>query len=216
MLVRDIMTTDVITITPDSHVLDAKRIMESKHFRRLPVVDNGKLVGIVTRQGLERLVPTGAPSNIWELSYSLGSMYRTSVKDIMTTDVVTAKPEMTVEEALALAQSRKVGALVVVDDSHKVVGIVTTNDFFYRIVNPVLGVGEVGQRLWVGGGGEGKALEDIISTVNKLGLEIVTLHIIKAPKAKKKDLVIHVRCDDANELVSQLKDKGYRTIIRKR
>ena len=216
MLVREIMTKDVVTISPDTGILEAKRILDSKNFRRLPVVEKGKLVGLVTTKTLERVTPTGRLDSIWELSYSLGSMYRTPVKSIMHTDVVTVTPGMTVEEALALAQSKKVGALVVVEDSDKVVGIVTSNDFFYRIVNPILGVGKPGERLWIGGGGESKALEDIISTINKLCLEIITLHIIAAPKATKKDLVIHINCKDANEIVAQLKAKGYDVATRKR
>lgn len=216
MLVRDIMTTNVITVSPNTSVLEAKKIMDSNKCRRLPVVENGKLVGLVTVQRLERVTPSEPLTSIWDLSYSLASVSRTPVKNIMQTAVVTATPTMTVEEALALAQSKKVGALVVVESGNKVVGIVTTNDFFYRIVNPVLGVGEPGERLWIAGGGESKALEEIISTINKLCLEITTLHIIAAPARKKKDLVVHINCKDTSELVAQLKAKGYNVLTRKR
>ena len=216
MYIRDIMTTDVVTIPSDTNILQARRIMESHGFRRLPVVDKGKLVGIVTADRLERIAPSETTAHgMWELTYSLSSLYRTQAKQVMHKQVVTAAPDMTIEEALALAQSKKVGALVVVDEG-KVVGIVTTNDFFYRVVNPVLGVGEPGQRIWVGGGGEGKTLEEVISIINNLGLEIITLHIIAAPKATKKDLVVHVNCDDVTPLVTELEDKGYKVGLRKR
>jgi acetoin utilization protein AcuB len=214
--IRDIMTTNVVTIPSNTNILKARRFMGSHGFRRLPVVDKGKLVGIVTADRLERVAPSEATGDhIWELTYSLGSLYRTHVKHVMRKDVVTATPDMTIEEALALAQANRVGALIVVDDS-KVVGIVTTNDFFYRVVNPVLGVGEPGQRIWIGGGGESKSLGEIISVINKLGLDIITLHIIAAPKATKKDLVVHVDCDDVTQLVTELKDKGYKAGLRKR
>ena len=216
MYIRDIMTTNVVTIPSNTNIIKARRFMASHGFRRLPVVDKGKLVGIITRDRLERVGPpeiTGG--SVWELTYSLGSLYKTQVKQIMRKEVVTATPDMTIEEGLAIAQAKKVGALIVVDDG-KVVGIVTTNDFFYRVVNPVLGVGEPGQRIWVGGGGESKPLGEIISVINKLGLEIITLHIIAAPKATKKDLVVHVDCDDVTQLVTELKGNGYRVGIRKR
>jgi len=216
MLVRDIMTKDVITISPNTDVLGAKKILDSHHFRRLPVVEKGKLVGLVTAQRLEGWAPTRSGNNMSDLVYGLVSGYRTPVKNIMHADVVTVTPTMTVEEALAIAQSRKVGALVVVDKQHNVVGIVTTNDFFYRIVNPVLGVGQPGERLWIEGGGDSKALEEIISVVNGLCHEIITLHIIAAPKSTKKDLVLHVDCKDSTELVDKLKTKGYDAEARKR
>ena len=215
MYVRDVMTTNVITISGNTSVMRAKRMMDKKKIRRLPVVDDGKLVGLVTAQRMERVAPAETARSMWELSYSFGSVYRTPVKQIMQKDMVTATPDMTVEEALALAQSNKVGALVVVDDG-KVVGIVTTNDFFYRIVNKVLGLGEPGSRIEITGGGEGKAIEDIISTINKLCLKIVTLHVIAPPNKTEKDLVVHVDCKDVNELVAELKARGYMVDLRKR
>lgn len=215
MLVRDIMTHNVITIPSNAHIIEARRLMDEKKLRRLPVVDKGKLVGLVSASRLEKAVQPATAGSVWELSYSLGSLYRTPVKDVMQKEVVTVTPTMTVEEALALAQSRKVGGLVVVDDG-KVVGIVTTNDFFYRIVNPILGVGEPGERVWVPDGGEGKALEEIISIINKLCLEIITLHVIAAPKATKKDLVVHLDCEDVSQLILELTDKGYKAQTRKR
>jgi len=216
MYLRDIMTTDVITISKNTSVITAKRIMDSHNFKRLPVVDKGKLVGLVTKKSLERTIPSGTALNdIWELSYELASAYRTPVKKIMSRDVVTATPDMTAEEAVALAQSKKVGALVVVEDN-QVVGIVTTNDFFYKILNKVLGVGDSGTRIEVAGGGEGKTLEEIISCINKAGLNITTLHIYKHPGRAKKNVVIHVDSEDVDNCVTQLKNMGYKVSLRKR
>ncbi len=216
MYVRDIMTTHVVTIPSNTTIISAKRIMETHGFRRLPVVDKGKLVGIVTDDRLKRVaLPETTSHDIWELSYSFVSLYRTQVKKIMKKNVVAVTPDMTVEEAVALAQARKVGALVVVEDN-QVVGIATTNDFFYRVVNKVLGVGEPGTRIEVAEGGEGKPLEEIVSYINKYGLNITSLHIIALPEATKKDVVVHVDSEDVNQLVTELRDKGYKVSLRKR
>ncbi len=216
MYLRDIMTTNLVTIPSNTSIIAAKRILDSHGFRRLPVVDKGKLVGVVTRRSLENVIPPQEiPGDIWEVSYSLVSIYRTPVRRIMKKDIVTATPDMTVEEAVALAQAKKVGALIVVEDG-RVVGIATTNDFFYRIINKVLGVGEPGARIEVTGGGESKPLEEIVSCINKYGLNITTLHIIPPPEATKKDVVIHVDSEDVNQLVTELRDKGYKVSLRKR
>jgi len=213
MYVRDIMTTNVVTIPSSTSIADSKRIMEAHRIRRLPVVDKGKLVGIVTDRRLESVSPSKATSlTVWELTYLLD---KTTVKEIMEKNVITVSPDMSAEESLALAQSHKVGALVVVEDG-RVVGIVTTNDFFYKIVNPVLGLGEPGSRIGVIGGGEGKALEEIISTINKLGLKIITIHIEQLPEMKKKDVCVHVDSEDVSKLITELKGKGYRVSLRKR
>ena len=213
MDVRDIMTTNVVTIPSSTSVTDAKRIMDAHRFRRLPVVDKGKLVGIVTERRLESVSPSKATSlTVWELSYLLD---KTTVKEIMGRDVITVSPDTGVEESVALAQEHKVGALVVVEDG-RVVGIVTTNDIFYKIINPILGLGEPGSRIQIAGGGNGRALEEILSVVNKLGLEITTVHIEKLPEVKTRDVCVHVDSDDVRKLASELKAKGYKVSVRRR
>jgi acetoin utilization protein AcuB len=218
MHVRDIMTTNVVTIPSSTSITEAKRIMQAHKIERLPVVDRGKLVGIVTVRGLEQVSPSKATSlTVWELSYLLE---KTMVKDIMAKNVITTTPDTTVEEALATAQSNKVGSLVVLDDG-RVAGIVTTNDFFYKIVNPIVGLGKGGALLpgslmRIVGGGEEKAMEEIISVINKLGIKIDSLHIFIPEESTKKDIILHLDCEDDSQLISELKDKGYSASIRKR
>jgi acetoin utilization protein AcuB len=213
MNVGDIMTTNVVTVPSNISIAEAKRIMAAHRIRRLPVVDKGKLVGIVTEHRLESVSPSKATSlTVWEVSYLLE---KTTVKEIMERDIITCSPDTSVEESVAIAQGNKVGALVVVEDG-RVVGISSTNDIFYKIVNPILGIGEPGSRIEVAGGGNAKALEEILSTVNKLGLEITTIHIEQLPEAKTKDVCVHVSDGDVKKLVAALKAKGYKVGVRRR
>jgi len=213
MRIRDVMTTNVVTIASSTSIADAKKIMEAHKIERLPVVDKGKLVGIVTERRLGNVSPSKATSlTVWEVSYLLNT---TPVKDIMERDVSTVSPDTTVEEAVALAQSNKVGSLVVVEDD-RVVGITTTNDFFYKIVNPVLGLGEPGTRLEIAGGGNTKALAEIISAVSKLGFDITTLHIEVIPDTGERDLCIHVGNEDVSQLEAELEGQGYKVSVRPR
>ncbi len=129
MLVRHIMTDNVITIPSNTPVLDARKIMEAHRIERLPVVDKGKLVGLVTKDKLASASPSVATTlSIYELNYLLAKM---TVREIMEKNVVTVTPDATVEAAVALAQERRVGSLPVMEHD-KVIGIVTTNDFFYN------------------------------------------------------------------------------------
>ena len=218
MYISDVMTSNVVTIPSSTSIADAKRIMTAHKIQRLPVVDKGKLVGIVTARGLEQVSPSKATSlTVWELSYLLD---KTTVKEIMEKHVVTVPPDMMVEEAVSVAQSNRVGSLVVLDDS-RVVGIVTTNDFFYKILNPLLGVARLGAplpgtRVEVVGGGEGKAMEEIISTTNKLGMKILTVHSMPPVEGiTTKDICIHLENEDVGQLVSELEGKGYSIRLRK-
>jgi len=213
MYVKDIMTTNVVTIPSKTSIADAKRIMKAHGFRRLPVVDKRKLVGMVTEHKLESVSPSKATSlTVWEIGYLLE---KTTVKEIMEKNIVTVTPDMTVEEALDTAQSNEVGALVALEDK-RVVGIVTTNDFFYKIVNKVLGIGDPGKRIEVSEAGEGKALEEVISCVNRHGLKIVTLHVDAPQEKDKNDLIVHVDAENVDEVVKDLKDKGFSVTVRTR
>ena len=75
----------------------------------------------------------------------------------MKRNVVTVSAETTVEKAVAVAQANKVGCLPVLEGD-KVVGIVTTNDFFYKILNPLFGLGQKGTRLKVSGGADPRSM----------------------------------------------------------
>jgi acetoin utilization protein AcuB len=215
MFVKDIMTMNVVTIPSNTSISDAKRIMEAHRIRRLPIVDRGKLVGMVTEHRLEAYTPSKATTlSVWEIGYLLGN---TPVKDIMEKNVVTVTPDMTVEEVLALAQEKAVGALPVLEDG-RVVGIVTTNDFFYKIANPVLGIGMPGTRVEVIGRGDDKVIENVVSLANGQGMRIITIHVVNIPESpeEKKDIVIHLDTEETGKFVEELKNKGYEVILRTR
>ncbi len=119
MLVQGIMTRNVITVSPKTSVVDAQKIMKEHKFRRLPVVDDsGRLVGLVTESRLERVKPQTAVPLLWQITYLIS---HTTVGDVMRKKVVTVKPTDTVEQAVAKAQSNKVGTLIVIDKG-KIIG----------------------------------------------------------------------------------------------
>jgi len=204
MLVQDVMTRNVITVSRGTSIGEAQRIMKEHNFRRLPVVHRGKLVGLITEPRLERVKPRTTAPLLWQITYLLS---HTTVGDVMRKKVVTVKPTDTVELAVAKAQAAKVGTLIVLD-GNKIVGICTTNDFFYKIVNPTLGLGESGSRIFIAGGGDGKVAQKIISKVNQLGVEIKVLWAIPSP-AGRRDLTLHLELEDATSVVEELKKLGY-------
>lgn len=213
MFIRDVMTTNVVTAPPDMSIYEARKIMQAHNIRRLPVVEKGKLLGMVSLGRLESISPPKATSvSLWEVNYLLA---HTTVREIMERNLITGSPDMTVEEGVALGQKNKIGALLIVEDGN-LVGIATTNDFFYKIVNPVLGLGKGGSRLFIPGAGEGKALEDVIATVNRNNIRIITLFQITRDDGKPNDLVIHLATDDPSYIIRELKDRDYLPTIRRR
>jgi acetoin utilization protein AcuB len=201
----DVMTTNVITIPSNTSLAEARRVMEAHHVRRIPVVDRGMLVGIVTRDQLDRIGPSQISSfNIHDLTRLLNKV---TVKDVMTKNPITVSPDATVEEGVTLAQEKKIGALLVVDNG-RLMGIATTNDFFYKILNPILGIGKTGSRLIVKNCGGTKHIEKIIATINRLGLEVETIFMLPVPERDQHNFVIHLTSEDPILLMEELRKIG--------
>ena len=215
MHIRDIMTYNVVTVPSNTPVNHASEIMRTHRFERLPVVDKGKLVGIVTKDRLLRAAPSSATSlSVWELTYLLAKM---TVAEIMERDVVTVTPDTSVESAVALAQEKRVGSLPVVEDD-RVVGIVTTNDFFLKIFNVMLGVGEAGTRLTIRNCPTAEALTQICDVIHGHKADIVTMSYVRFPGREEKDVVVHLDegVDEARRIVEDLEAAGYSVEIRGR
>ncbi len=132
LLVRDWMIKDVITVEPNTPMLEAHQIMRARNIRRVPVVKRGKVVGIVTRGDVREASPSDATTlNVWEMNYLLAKL---KVKEIMTKDVITIHPEETLKAAAEKMYEKKIGALPVVDDKNNLVGILTESDIFRILI----------------------------------------------------------------------------------
>jgi len=143
MRIRDLMSTNVVTITEDTSIHDAKKIMDAHRIRRLPVMRKDKLVGLVTKHMLLAAAPSPATSlSIHELHYLLAKM---TVKEIMVKKPYTISPDMPAEEALQVGQEKGCGAFPVLEDG-RLVGVVTESDIV-RLMTRVLGVREKGKRI---------------------------------------------------------------------
>jgi acetoin utilization protein AcuB len=140
MLVRDVMTSDPITIRPQGDPRAALGLCKSGRFRRLPVVDGeGHVVGIVTRGMLERFLATAPPPTIQARQHG--------ISQVMAAPVITVSPDDPMEEAARLMVAEQIGSLPVVDQG-RLVGIITETDIFKEFVE-ILGGQTTALRLTV-------------------------------------------------------------------
>jgi len=205
MRIRDMMTKNPITVESDTLVLDAQKIMKENNIRRLPVVDKGKLKGIITKHDLLEASPSPATSlSIHELNYLLSKM---KVKEIMKKDPVTLTPDMPFEEALRIGQEKKIGSFPVVENG-KLVGIATESDIV-RFLTRALGIREEGSRITIEGlGGKLTDLEKIISITNQH--QTIILSMISLPRPQKKDwmIVLRLKTSNLDPIVKDFKKAG--------
>ncbi|MBM3462007.1 MAG: CBS domain-containing protein [Armatimonadetes bacterium] len=131
MLVREIMTPDPITVECVTPLAEAIGLMRERCVRRLPVMRDTTLIGIVTDRDLRDATPPEATRmSLWELGYSLA---RAPVERFMAPDVATVRSDDPFEKVAMLMYRRKIGGIPVVDDG-RLVGIVTESDVFRTII----------------------------------------------------------------------------------
>jgi len=206
MRIRDVMTKNPITVDSETLVLDAQKIMQENSIRRLPVVDKGKLVGIVTKHDLLQASPSPATSlSIHELNYLLARM---KVKEIMKKNPMTLSPDTPFEEALKMGQDKKIGSFPVVENG-KLVGIATESDIV-RFLTHALGIREEGSRVTVEGlGGKFGDLEKIIAIANQRQTIILSMISLQRPEKKDWMIVLRLKTTDPDPIVRDFKKAGF-------
>ena len=141
MLVETWMSKPVITIDADDSMQNATALLKEGHIRILPVMENGKLVGIITDRDLKRASASDATTlEIHELLYLLSKI---KVKEIMTKDPITARPDYTLEETSRILLEKKISGVPVVNDEGQVIGIITRDDLL-RVLIDLTGVDKRG------------------------------------------------------------------------
>lgn len=145
MLVREWMTKEVLTITPDTSMMKASRLMKDNKVHRLPVLDDtGSVVGIVSDRDIKSASPSKATTlDMHELYYLLSEL---KVKDIMTKSPVCARENDSVEGVALVMMERRFGGMPVVDANGKLLGIITESDIF-RVLVTITGVRSGGMQL---------------------------------------------------------------------
>ncbi len=126
------MTPNPVTVTPETTLPEAHRLMKERRIRRLPVMDGDKLVGIVTWGDIREASPSDATSlDIYEL-YTL--LAKLSVREIMTRSPITVRPTTSIAQAAQLMLEHKIGGLPVVNRHGRLIGIITESDIFRVLV----------------------------------------------------------------------------------
>jgi acetoin utilization protein AcuB len=206
MRVKEMMTKNPITVQPDTLVLDAQTIMKKNNIRRLPVVEKGKLVGIVTKHDLLEATPSPAtPMSLHDLNYLLSKM---KVKEMMRKNPVTVTPNTPFEDALRIGQEKKISSFPVVDKG-KLVGITTESDIVRFLIH-ALGIHEEGSRITIVDlGKKVGALEKIISITDQHKLLILSMIVL--PRRQKGEWMIELRLNTKNpkRIIENFKKEGF-------
>lgn len=130
-IVQNWMSSPVITVTPDTRLTEARRLMDENKIRALPVIQEGVLVGIVTRRGLLRLDLSQLDLQAWQKTTFLSEI---RVKEVMSAKPITASPSSRIPKVARVMLENKITAVPVVSDE-RLVGILTNSDMMRFIIS---------------------------------------------------------------------------------
>ncbi|WP_227763434.1 CBS and ACT domain-containing protein [Zhaonella formicivorans] len=206
MYVRTRMTENPITITRQTTIAEALDLMRRSSVRRLPVMENGKLIGIVTDRDLSEVSPSPATSlSVFEINYLLAKM---KIGDVLPKNqtVITIHPDAFLEEAALLMREHKIGALPVMEDG-KLVGIITETNIFDAFID-LLGVRDAGTRITIEVEDKPGVLADVTEVIRDYGANILRVAVFRNG-GDKTLVVIRLNTADVAPIVEVLKQHGY-------
>jgi acetoin utilization protein AcuB len=182
------MSQPVISISKDMPIHDALVLFKTNSIRRAPVLQDGKLVGIVSDKDLLNASPSQATSlSIWEMNYLLSKI---TVREVMTREVITVQVDTPIEEAARLMADNKIGGLPVLN-SDKVVGMITETDLFKTFLE-LLGARTFGVRVAVVMKDQPGQLANVTKTITEAGGNFISFGQFSGPDASTFQITFKV------------------------
>jgi acetoin utilization protein AcuB len=193
MLVSKRMTKDPVTVTPEDLLIQARLKMQKGGFRRLPVISDGQLVGIITDRDIREHV---------------GLLDRTEVKTAMSKKPVTVTLATTVEAAAQLLLKEKIGGLPVVEKG-RLVGIITASDILQAFLDVMGASEETSTRIDFVLQDEGGGLAEASRIISKEGGEVLGVGTYRGKWGEAPVCYLRLRSGDADAIAKLLREKGF-------
>jgi len=204
MFVRQFMTSQVITVRPDDNIADTVTLMRERRINRLPVVEHGRVVGLVTDGDLREISPSPATTlSIFELNYLVA---KTAIREVAVKAVITCGPDTRIEDAALLMREHKIGGLPVVEGD-KLVGIITETDIFDAFLD-IMGFSSPGERVVIETKDQVGVMLDLASTIKEFDVNISSLAFYHLPESKAQ-ILARLNGEQVSEAKQSLSNKGY-------
>ncbi len=207
MLVKDIMTSTVLTIREDQSILEARELLRGKSLISLPVVDDMmRIRGIITLDDIGKASPSDTSTlSRYEANYLLG---RLKVKDVMKRSVVTVDADDTIEFVAYKLYKYRVNALPVVNEDNKLCGIVSRSDIFRSIVE-IMGMNRNCVRITITTPDKIGVVAEISNIMKEDGINIISL-ITKQNGDGTAEVTIRAALNNNGlDIIEQIREAGY-------
>ena len=202
MFVGERMSRPVITVGLDDPINDVLAMFRKEHIRRAPVINKGKLVGIVSETDLLNASPSDVSTlSIWEMNYLLSKV---TVKRVMSKKVITVDVDTPIEEAARIMADNKIGGLPVMNNG-RVVGMITETDLF-KIFFELMGARQKALRVTATVEDKRGELARVTKAIAAHGGNFISFGMFSGPDANSRVITFKVEGMKQDEIKSALKD----------
>ena len=213
MFITQHMTRNPVTVSPETTLPAVRKILEKGRFRHLPVVDEKKrLVGMVTDRDLRSASPSSVLS-AEQLKACLAEFDRSPVSAIMSRALFSLSPISTLDDALILLDREKIGALPVLDQEQRVIGMFSMRDLMaaYR---RLFGLGERGSAMIVvEHDGRRKPLSRIAKVLEEHEIRFTRLISTEAEKEAPERIYLRVSTYNISAVHHALAEAGFAVVL---
>jgi acetoin utilization protein AcuB len=215
MFITQYMTRNPVTISPETTLTEVREILKNGKFRHLPVVDKeNHLVGVVTDRDLRSASPSSVLSEE-RIKACLSELDPTPVSAIMSRTFFTLNPVSTLDDALILLDREKIGALPVVDQEQRVIGMFSMRDLMgaYR---RLFGLGERGSAMIVvEHDGKRKPLSRIAKVLEEHSIRFTRLIRTEAEGEVPERIYLRVNTYNVSAVHHALAEAGFSVVLPK-
>ncbi|NUQ39511.1 MAG: CBS domain-containing protein [Caldilineales bacterium] len=187
MLVKESMTPNPITVEANATLPEIAALMREKKIRRVPVLEHGKLVGIISDHDIMANMPSPATTlSRWEMNSLLDQLL---ARDFMTHPVYVTSPNCSIESNARFLLEKKIGALPVMEGD-QLVGIITESDIFRTFAAMLSGGGEPGLRFTLRAERQRGLLAALTAIINDNGGRILALATLNEADGVHKQVMV--------------------------
>ncbi len=213
LLVRDWMTRKLVTLSPEASVGEALTLCRERRIRHIPILEEGRLVGIVSDRDLRDASPALGDAE------RASALQKIRVGDVMTREVSTADPQDSIENVAQEMYELKIGSLPVVAEApvvdeglavaeEELLGIVTSSDVMRALVT-LAGLPEPGCRIEVQAPNKAGILAEVVGKIQDLEVDIVSVLSDPDRRSGNRTMVFQLVTTDPSSVMQGLKMAGY-------
>lgn len=208
MFVKLRMTANPFTVGPDNTIPEAVALMIENNIRHLPVVEGGRVVGVLSKGDIDAAGPSKATTfSAGEITYLL---HKLKVGKVMSRNPLTISPDALLEEAAVLMRNNKIEMLPVVDHG-RLVGVITESAILDSFID-ILGFRDHGTRLWIEATDEPGVLSNLTGIMARHGANIIHLAVYRGEGLERATVVVGVNTLKTDDLEADLAANGFRVV----